>query len=291
MTGIYLITNMVNGKYYVGQSIDIESRWQQHRTGCYNPNSSSYKTYFYQAIRKYGINNFSFSVIEECDEKELDEREIYWIALLNSNQRDIGYNITDGGDGVKGYWDKPVYQYDLNGIFITEYKSASEAKRQTGITTIVTCCCGITKSGGGYLWSYVKYDKLPKYTTNYPKTEVHQYGLNGEYIQSFSSIKEASITTGVCLTSITLCVQNDTQIRAGDYMWTKVKVPNLTPYKRNGRKKLPVLQMDFNNNIIAYYESINEASRATGVNAGHISRCCRGGAKSSGGYCWKYDKE
>ena len=291
MTGIYLITNTINGKYYVGQSIDIEKRWHNHKKDYYNPNSSSYKTYFYQALRKYGVKNFSFAVIEECKEEELNEKEIYWIHTLSANNREIGYNTTEGGDGVRGYWDKPVYQYDKEGNFITEYKSASEAIRQAGITAILSCCGGFTKSSGGYIWSYVKYDQVPQYKRNSHTVAVYQYDLEGNFIQSFPSILEASIASGVKLANIRTCVQKNAQIRAGNFMWVREKVDSLPPYKKNHRKSFPVLQMDLHNNVIARYDSINIASRTTGVSVGCISRCCKGGAKSSGGYHWKYAKE
>lgn len=291
MTGIYCITNMLNEKKYVGQSIDIEMRWKHHKTDCFNPNASSYKTYFYQALRKYGVDNFSFDVIEECTEEELDDREIYWIKTLKSNNRMIGYNTTEGGDGVRGYWDKTVYQYDKKGNFIAEYKSASEAIRQTGITSILSCCRGFTKSSGGYIWSYVKYDQAPQYKRNSHTVVVYQYDLEGNFIQSFPSILEASIASGVKLANIRTCVQKNTQIRAGNFMWSREKVDSLPPYKKNHRKSFPVLQMDLHNDVIARYDSINIASRTTGVSVGCISRCCKGGAKSSGGYHWKYAEE
>lgn len=97
MIGIYCITNKINGKIYVGQSINIEQRWKAHRTKPYNPNDPQYDSFFYRAIRKYGIENFEFSILEQCSEELLDERECYWIDKLNSFS--AGYNLTPGGGG------------------------------------------------------------------------------------------------------------------------------------------------------------------------------------------------
>lgn len=77
MSFIYVITNQVNGKQYVGQTSNtIERRFKQHisvaKTNKKNRNSP-----IYHAMRKYGIENFVISELEECNQEELDEREIY----------------------------------------------------------------------------------------------------------------------------------------------------------------------------------------------------------------------
>lgn len=88
---IYKITNKVNGKSYIGQTrYTIEFRWRQHQHKKDN-------TYFHNAIHKYGIENFIVEQLEECDIKNLDSREIFYIAKYNTFQD--GYNLTIGGNG------------------------------------------------------------------------------------------------------------------------------------------------------------------------------------------------
>ena len=96
MTGIYKIENLKNQKKYIGQSIDINFRWKRHKQAAYNKNSKSYEYPLYRAIRKYGIENFSFEIIEECEVDNLNDREVYWISYFNSFFN--GYNQTLGGD-------------------------------------------------------------------------------------------------------------------------------------------------------------------------------------------------
>lgn len=96
MTGIYKITNQINGKVYIGQAIDIQKRWERHKSVYNKPNSHEYDYHIYRGFRTYGLDNFKFEVIEECTESELNEREIYWISYYNS-YRD-GYNETEGGN-------------------------------------------------------------------------------------------------------------------------------------------------------------------------------------------------
>ena len=97
MVGIYKITNLINNKIYIGQSINIQQRWMAHRHRPFNINSSQYDTPLYRAIRKYGLQNFSFEILEECLEKELDSKEQYYIEKYNTINPDKGYNLTKGG--------------------------------------------------------------------------------------------------------------------------------------------------------------------------------------------------
>ena len=91
--GIYKVTNKINGKVYIGQSVDIGRRWHTHMT-------AKDDIYFHKAIQKYGVENFEWEVIEQCKKSELDEREIYWIEYYDSFNK--GYNRTKGGDGNSG---------------------------------------------------------------------------------------------------------------------------------------------------------------------------------------------
>ena len=79
MSGIYKITNKINGKSYIGQSIHIEERWKEHLY-----RNSSHISLIKLALQKYGVDNFTFEVIEECSPEELDKKEIYWIKYFDT---------------------------------------------------------------------------------------------------------------------------------------------------------------------------------------------------------------
>lgn len=93
MVGIYKITNNINGKSYIGQSKHIKRRWREHINGTEGSAIS-------KAIKKYGAENFSFEIIERCSIDCLDDKEVYYIEKYNTFKE--GYNMTVGGDGVKG---------------------------------------------------------------------------------------------------------------------------------------------------------------------------------------------
>lgn len=93
--GIYKITNLINGHCYIGQSYNIEDRWAKEKNRAFNPNAKEYNTPRSQAFRKYGLENFSFEILEECNISELNEKEKFYIKKYNSYFE--GYNATTGG--------------------------------------------------------------------------------------------------------------------------------------------------------------------------------------------------
>lgn len=105
--GIYKITNLINGKCYIGQSVDIYDRWRKET-------APSAKTYSLQrAFQKYNVKNFNFEIIEEVPYTQLNEREQYWIDYYDSYEH--GYNETRGGDGQLKYNYEEIYKLYLDG--------------------------------------------------------------------------------------------------------------------------------------------------------------------------------
>lgn len=101
---IYCYTNKINGHTYVGQTNDPVRRNREHESNAFNPKSTGYNLLFHKKLRQYGINNFSFEILEElpdgASQEEVDAREIYWIEAKNSYVRnECGYNLTIGGSG------------------------------------------------------------------------------------------------------------------------------------------------------------------------------------------------
>lgn len=93
--GIYMITNKINNKKYIGQSVRIEIRWREHKNSYLKNDTNSH---LYNAMKKYGIENFDFNILEECEKKELNKKEKYWIDYYQTMDRSKGYNATSGGD-------------------------------------------------------------------------------------------------------------------------------------------------------------------------------------------------
>lgn len=99
LCGIYYIKNLVNNKYYVGQSINIERRWKDEKKRL-SSDKKAWNTHLQNAWKMYGEDNFEFDIIEECLPAQLDDREVYWISFYDSFNS--GYNQSAGGGGCRG---------------------------------------------------------------------------------------------------------------------------------------------------------------------------------------------
>ena len=92
-TGIYKITNKLNGMSYIGQAKDIRERWREHlKCGLGIDTPSNNK--LYQAMLKDGVDNFTFELLELCPKDELNEKESFYIQLYQT--KESGYNSTAG---------------------------------------------------------------------------------------------------------------------------------------------------------------------------------------------------
>lgn len=118
---IYSVENKINGKRYIGQAVDYERRVKEHQSRYSKDNSKSTRSHFYRAIRKYGIENFTFSILEECSIEELNALEKKYIKEYDTFKN--GYNMTEGGQNDKP--NRKLEEEDV--IFLRElYNSKTE---------------------------------------------------------------------------------------------------------------------------------------------------------------------
>ncbi len=123
MASIYKITNKINNKVYIGKTNNsIQQRFKEHIRDSKKHSNRP----LYRAFNKYGIDNFTISMVEECNPEVAAEREIYWINYYKSFHN--GYNATLGGDGT--VW----LDYDLI------YETYLQTKNVTETAAICGCC-------------------------------------------------------------------------------------------------------------------------------------------------------
>jgi len=105
MIGIYKITNP-KGKIYIGQSIDIERRFNEHK----RYKKQGYKNKLYNSFKKYNYDNHTFEILEECNVTILNERERYWQEFYNcvENGLNIQYTKTETRSGFLSEYHKQL---------------------------------------------------------------------------------------------------------------------------------------------------------------------------------------
>ena len=92
MRYIYMIKNLLNNKIYIGQTKNFQNRISGHIR-----DSRDEMSHLKLSMRNYGVENFSFELIEECLDDLVNDRERYWIAYYDSFNSEKGYNLTSGG--------------------------------------------------------------------------------------------------------------------------------------------------------------------------------------------------
>lgn len=283
--GIYKIENKINGKIYIGQSIGIEHRWQKHL-------AANDDFIIHKALKKYGKENFDFSIIEECNSLELDNKEKYWIDYYNSLVPN-GYNMIPGGSqGLGLAKGKPVQQYDLKGNFIAEYPSAHQADYATGInySSICACCRGEKFYTKQYQWKYLNSEKkivdISQDIKVQSETPIWQYDLNENFIREYKNFNEAAMSISSSKSALCNCLKGKTNSCAG-YKWSYANSPILKRFKKswNGKK---IGQFDKENNLIEIYNSAVEACQKTGISNTSIGKVCNGKAKTAGNFIWRF---
>lgn len=194
---IYLITCLINNKVYVGQTRqEISNRWAGHK---HDAQRREYHTSISKAIQKYGAENFKIELLEKIIvdtekelNKQLDEREMYYIAKYHSLTHENGYNITKGGDNISEVQKVKTYCFTPDGKFVGEFESRADAGRFVGARG-EDVAGAILRKGlckGYYFTSNMDFDYIKK---ERPMRDIpiDVYNLEGKKIYSYKSCVEA----------------------------------------------------------------------------------------------------
>lgn len=229
---------------YIGQAINLKERYKKHIK---NIKDLSHQEDFYVGLREFGLNNFSYEILEsfeDFDSERLNKLEKFYIKKFNSLKPN-GYNMVPGGTNGAGLdKGKPVEQYDLLGNFIAKYRSAHEASRQTNInySSICACCRNEISHVKEYQWKYEDSDKKIKVIAlqdiTLTKTPIWQFDLKGNFIQEYSSLKEAFEKTGAPKASISKAC-NHKGWTSKNYFWCyKNDINRLNEFKKKEKINL-----------------------------------------------------
>ena len=195
--GIYKFENNINHMIYIGQTIDLESRYKKHLQ---NISDLQHQEDFYCALREFGIENFSYEILEKFEifnQDVLDALEKYYIDEVYHSLTPNGYNMVPGGSNGAGLSkSKKVYQYDLQGRFLREFSSAHQAGYETKISysNICACCRKERPQAGPYQWRYNKEEVSSIKAKNY--SGVLQYTKDGIFIKEYPTMEDAAKAVG-----------------------------------------------------------------------------------------------
>ena len=194
--GIYKITNLIDNKCYVGQSVNIEYRWKEHIRTSKNKKRHNYNFHLYKSFRKYGTENFKFEILELVPNKnDLTKKEQFYYDMYKPE-----YSLMQPQDTLSNNRKNKVYKIDMDTLEILyTYESATEAgiKNNINHSHISSTCSGVRTSAGGFYWCLVeKYNEnfVPKKINKRIKgVKVLQFDLDNNFIKKYDSVNQASI--------------------------------------------------------------------------------------------------
>lgn len=310
---IYETTNNINGMKYIGQkTYDKKGNWKTYLGS---------GIHLKRAIDKYGKENFSRKILEECVSKEiLDEREIYWIKYFDAVNSNNYYNIASGGDGgntIQGFSterldklkklhsEKLIHHHqnrdeDFNSkltkdivvnIVIPRLKNNefnSDIAKELNVSPRTIDDIRHHKTWKKYTKDIVFDDISNRKRGRKPK-KIVQYSLKGDRLKEYNSAIEAGNDVNADSKMIMdVCSGNTRQCRG--YIWRyendpfdKYDITNYACVKIDKYSKK-------DGQYICTYDSINEANES--IDSGDVRSVLCGQAKSAGGYFWcRHDEE
>lgn len=261
MAYIYRILNKITKKCYIGETKckDVSRRWNQHKqTIEINKGCPALR----DAVKKYGIDNFEFSVLIICFDDERFKYEIEYIKKYNSVAPN-GYNLTNGGEGG-GFQGKTHTEEVKNGIknkLKQKYIDNPELKEQMSERNkIVMGNPEVREKIKNGILNSEKMKKMieDKRIGNYKQIK-HSEEVKNKISESLKKYHASNVT-----------IVNNINVQKDNKMGTKIK------------------QYDMNNNLLNEYTSISDASRKTSIQRKLISLYLRGKTNIAGGFIWKY---
>lgn len=293
MIGIYKIENLVNRKIYIGQSVNIPQRWAEHKANLRNNKHEN--KHLQNAWNKYHEENFDFSVLEECSENELDEKECYYIDYYDSYNN--GYNLTLGGGGTRKI--HHVLQFDIEKNLIKKWDNGIIAATSLGINIggVYSCIVHRINISGGYIWLYEdEYLADPNILDEHIKKiiinqRVLQYNFDGELINIFDNASDAKKKLGYSVANC--CIHKCKSSHGFIFKYENDSLEVTKEYGKYVKNLLhnisnkPFYQVDINCKIVKEYNCQREAVE-DGYSERLISECLRGLRESHKGYVWIY---
>lgn len=275
MIGIYKITNTINNKCYIGQSIDLTKRIAYHKRalkGKYHENNHLQK-----AVKKYGINNFTYEILCECRVDELDELERMYIVQYDSIEN--GYNLETGGSSNKG-----MNEETKKKISETKKQNMTEEQREY-YANFLRALPPLSPEGRKKLSQSLMGHKTSEETRK--KISESQ---KGKIISEEAKQKMSKARTG----------KKWPQERCDKLSKSKTGIKKTKEHRKNlslakiGKPNScsqPINQYDLQGNFIKEWDFLKQIENETGITSNQISKCLQGHNRIAKGYIWKFKND
>ena len=287
-SGIYLLK--INKHLYVGSSIDLKLRLQEHFSKL--KQGKHQNKYMQSRYDKFSIEDCTYCILEICDSEVRLFKERDWINKL---QPDLNSKIDPVTQLNSITQSKIVYQYSLNGDYITKHASCSEAARVLNIdSTSISAACrgnGNYKSAGKFLWSYKKEEKLI-YVNNSKLSRIRQvtmFDKLGNKIKVFDSLIQAAkyiASDNDELDSLSATIasaaKNSNYGVKNKYLFAYGDVQSIV---YTGSRNFPIIQLK-SDGTKTIWNSISEAAKELNIKKLGILRVIKKERKSYKGSIW-----
>lgn len=292
---VYLTTNLVNGKIYIGVHKTTTPYKFDHYlgNGVKDNDKHSYKfskTPFEAAVNKYGPKNFQRKTLKIFDNLQdaLDLER--WLVDEEFISRKDTYNIALGGGLPVIVNKKIIHQYSLNGDFIKTWQSITDASiyYKCSSSCIGKAIFDRTPSLG-FFWTEYKYDKidLSKFKIDENKTKTYLYDINGKFLQEFKSIADCANYIKRDKTKISVAIRGkyclNNSYYCSDIKYDVFPIPVFINHKND-----KLYQYDLEGNFIREWKNYKEVKQYFGKDV-NIHSSIRLG-QSCQGYQWSWEK-
>ena len=304
---VYIHTNKINDKKYVGQTgRDPEVRWGANGNRYLTKKDGKFThPAFAPAIIKYGWDNFDHEIIaSNLSKDEADNLEKLLIEELDTMNHKYGYNCKEGGsrgrlsdESKKKISDAQetcsVEQYNLNGELIKIWDSITSVEEELKIhcSNIINCCKGIRNTAGGYIWRYHDKD-----CSEYNLIEITE--SIKEDIDARTKKRQSDARKGTHLSEETK--RKIGEANSGEKHWNYGKHPSEETIRKFRESRIGkavstdnhnarmVSQYDKQGNLVKVWGCMKDASRDLKIDYRNIYRCCKGERKTAGDFIWRY---
>lgn len=291
---VYLTTNVLNNKIYVGvhqtENPDIFDGYIGNGIKISDQHFIKYpKEPFHYAVKKYGFENFKRTTIQVFDNLQdaLDLEE----SIVNEEfiKRKDTYNITIGG-GYPPISNKVIYQYSLEGKFIKEWNSITEAAKYFNCrSSSIGQAVLHNHTSNNFLWTDYQVEQLnlSEFTVYSPEKIVYQYNTFGEYETCYKSIAEAAKSLNVNISNIQRSLKGGYKTK--DHYFSFELKQNYVIVKNTRFRNTPIHQYNLDGTFVKSFLCMKEVEKEFGCRMDGINAAIRMGGQHKG-FQWSREK-